>query len=129
ATFHFFNDHRHGCSAGPFQIFVCAMYIQRWWVWDDSNHRPHPSLGCALTTCATDPVLRVAGSGGASRDRTDDPLLAKQVLSQLSYGPKRTGSLWMQVTCADAWQPGGCLSLKEVIQPHLPIRLPCYDFT
>ena len=28
-------------------------------------------------------------SGGASRDRTDDPLLAKQVLSQLSYGPMR----------------------------------------
>lgn len=27
--------------------------------------------------------------GGASRDRTDDPLLAKQVLSQLSYGPSR----------------------------------------
>ncbi len=26
-------------------------------------------------------------TGGASRDRTDDPLLAKQVLSQLSYGP------------------------------------------
>ena len=25
--------------------------------------------------------------GGASRDRTDDPLLAKQVLSHLSYGP------------------------------------------
>jgi hypothetical protein len=28
-----------------------------------------------------------AGPGGASRDRTGDPLLAKQVLSQLSYGP------------------------------------------
>ena len=27
------------------------------------------------------------GSGGARRDRTADPLLAKQVLSQLSYGP------------------------------------------
>ena len=25
--------------------------------------------------------------GGAYRDRTDDPLLAKQVLSQLSYTP------------------------------------------
>ena len=25
--------------------------------------------------------------GGAGRDRTDDILLAKQVLSQLSYGP------------------------------------------
>ena len=29
-------------------------------------------------------------TGGASRDRTDDPLLAKQVLSQLSYGPITT---------------------------------------
>ena len=22
----------------------------------------------------------------------------------------------------------GCLPRKEVIQPHLPVRLPCYDF-
>ena len=29
------------------------------------------------------------GSGGARRDRTDDLLLAKQALSQLSYGPGR----------------------------------------
>ena len=28
-------------------------------------------------------------SGGDDRDRTDDPLLAKQVLSQLSYAPNR----------------------------------------
>ncbi len=27
---------------------------------------------------------------GASRDRTGDPLLAKQVLSQLSYGPSES---------------------------------------
>ena len=27
------------------------------------------------------------GAGGADRDRTGDPLLAKQVLSQLSYSP------------------------------------------
>ncbi len=27
--------------------------------------------------------------GGAERDRTADPLLAKQVLSQLSYSPNR----------------------------------------
>ena len=25
--------------------------------------------------------------------------------------------------------PATCLLRKEVIQPHLPIRLPCYDFT
>ena len=34
-------------------------------------------------------------NGGASRDRTDDPLLAKQVLSQLSYGP--IGYWWVWV--------------------------------
>jgi hypothetical protein len=33
------------------------------------------------------PVVASKPDGGASRDRTDDPLLAKQVLSQLSYGP------------------------------------------
>ena len=31
--------------------------------------------------------------GGAGRDRTGDPLLAKQVLSQLSYSPLRTAEL------------------------------------
>ena len=30
--------------------------------------------------------------GGADRDRTGDPLLAKQVLSQLSYSPKLAAS-------------------------------------
>jgi hypothetical protein len=37
-------------------------------------------LGLAMTS-STD-------AGGADRDRTDDPLLAKQVLSQLSYSPR-----------------------------------------
>ena len=31
--------------------------------------------------------MLIYGIGGARRDRTADPLLAKQVLSQLSYGP------------------------------------------
>jgi hypothetical protein len=31
--------------------------------------------------------LRSAGGGGGERDRTDDLLLAKQALSQLSYTP------------------------------------------
>ena len=70
---------------------------------------------------------------GADRDRTDDPLLAKQVLSQLSYSPVMgpggcAPRFWMQVSCVGTlgwWSR----SRKEVIQPHLPIRLPCYDFT
>ena len=42
------------------------------------------------------------GAGGANRDRTDDLLLAKQALSQLSYGPAVTldsdggGSGWVR---------------------------------
>ena len=35
---------------------------------------------------------------------------------------------FLQVSCVGAWQSPAS-SLKEVIQPHLPIRLPCYDFT
>ena len=34
-------------------------------------------------------LLKAGGSGGADRDRTGDLLLAKQALSQLSYGPVR----------------------------------------
>jgi hypothetical protein len=59
------------------------------------------------------------------------------VLSQLSYGPGIRAAarslaaaiLWMQVTCEDARRMKIRLARKEVIQPHLPIRLPCYDFT
>jgi hypothetical protein len=39
--------------------------------------------GCCLGPCSR-------RTGGARRDRTADPLLAKQVLSQLSYGPAPT---------------------------------------
>ncbi len=35
-------------------------------------------------------VLSIVKFGGAEGTRTPDPLLAKQVLSQLSYGPTRT---------------------------------------
>jgi hypothetical protein len=79
----------------------------------------------------------VLASGGASRDRTDDPLLAKQVLSQLSYGPacgtqttRRARHLFSEgrkLVRTPARQV--VFAQKEVIQPHLPIRLPCYDFT
>ena len=42
---------------------------------------PHPRRACLCTLPLPKPI------GGADRDRTDDPLLAKQVLSQLSYSP------------------------------------------
>ena len=124
-------------------------------------------------------AIRLRGAGGDERVRTDDPLLAKQVLSQLSYTPMSFPSAALLFLARSAllvgssglepptsrlsgvrsnhlsYEPSsppapgtlkikqrvsGPLTLevlrflssllrKEVIQPHLPIRLPCYDFT
>ena len=74
-------------------------------------------------------------NGGDEENRTPDPLLARQVLSQLSYAPilKRKCSLKTR-QCNWPADPTWITILrlllrKEVIQPHLPRRLPCYDFT
>ena len=91
--------------------------------------------------------------GGDEEDRTPDPLLAKQVLSQLSYTPifgfpsvfqaSFAGTLFFSTLkieqcflstslsplLTEAFELSFVLLRKEVIQPHLPIRLPCYDFT
>lgn len=91
--------------------------------------------------------------GGDEEDRTPDPLLAKQVLSQLSYTPIfGFPSVFQASHCktvffstlkieqcflstlrspllTEAYELSFVLLRKEVIQPHLPIRLPCYDFT
>ena len=51
----------------------------------------------SVTTCGIMP-------GGGGRDRTDDPLLAKQVLSQLSYTPHAKPT---KPPAARKPQPGG----------------------
>ena len=78
--------------------------------------------------------------GGDDGIRTHDPLLAGQVLSQLSYTPM-FGPLYLSLKIEQQSSYAlysyqitfGSLSAvllrKEVIQPHLPIRLPCYDLT
>jgi hypothetical protein len=49
------------------------------------------------TSCAGRFVRTKMINGGGERDRTDDPLLAKQVLSQLSYTPILPGgSGWIR---------------------------------
>ena len=46
--------------------------------------------------------------------------------NQLSYRPM---SAQYQVTCEDAPPTTSTAIVKEVIQPQVPLRLPCYDFT
>ena len=91
--------------------------------------------------------------GGDEEDRTPDPLRARQVLSQLSYTPifgfpsvfqaSHYGTVFFSTLkieqcflstlrsplLTEASELSFVLLRKEVIQPHLPIRLPCYDFT
>jgi hypothetical protein len=58
---------------------------------------PLASGFCAAVTPTRRPIPQL--DGGAGRDRTDDPLLAKQVLSQLSYSPScdvSGGSGWIR---------------------------------
>ena len=80
--------------------------LLKWWAWEDSNFRPHAYQACALTTWATSPSRCVSfryfkiDAWTAIRS-----FLLQSSLTVLFF-------LW-----------------KEVIQPHLPIRLPCYDFT
>ena len=99
---------------------------------------------------------RSGADGGASRTRTGDPVLAKHVLSQLSYGPAvgtparairaRHGArrdstkgyvggptdvvlFQSGVRAAPSAPISASILRKEVIQPQVPLRLPCYDFT
>ena len=83
--------------------------------------------------------MKVLPAGGGSRNRTGDILLAKQTLYQLSYTPARgwtigwsrkgdgtrrhAGLVWVSTS-----PPKWLLLRKEVIQPLVPQRLPCYDF-
>ena len=111
-------------------------------------------------------ALQPASQNGDGEIRTLDPLLARQVLSQLSYTPIFSGVHLLSHTVASIVPSAACVLTvvfgmgtsvshrrigtgnltsiikdqtvrttptlflrKEVIQPHLPIRLPCYDFT
>ena len=48
-------------------------------------------------TVALNTKLWIRRNGGGERDRTDDLLLAKQALSQLSYTPDENWWVWMDL--------------------------------
>ena len=61
------------------------------------------------------------------------PALSRRCSNQLSYRPipcfAQSFNETISVNTVKSGRLLGLLSLKEVIQPHLPVRLPCYDFT
>src|SRR5262245_17002813 len=78
---------RHGCAHRSRLSPQADVRIDPLFTMSD-NTRP----SCGFDRRATDAEFKCSGrattpTGGARRDRTDDLLLAKQALSQLSYGP------------------------------------------
>ena len=63
-------------------------------------------------------MLRTGGAGGR-------PLWIRPHRGLAFFFSLQAGSL-MGLDRSGTFQ---CLPRKEVIQPHLPVRLPCYDFT
>src|SRR5690606_15473428 len=83
-----------------------------------------------LSRCNVRPKAdRMVGLGGF--EPPTSPLSGVRS-NQLSYKPVRAGLAGrsLKTKQRDSLMAGALKLLrKEVIQPHLPIRLPCYDFT
>ena len=109
----------------------------------------------ALSQLSYTPMFGSYSTVGPSRFSVEVPSLSagavrklsrltrRPVLSVLNGGPCLQAQLGafkikqrfrIKVAVTDLWMLEqllhcSCLHRKEVIQPHLPIRLPCYDFT
>ena len=79
--------------------------------------------------------LAVVGLGGLE---PPTPRLSSVCSNQLSYRPLvdlnrptavAFGFVSIRRTCVGARKGCDACLLKEVIQPQVPLRLPCYDFT
>ena len=75
-----FKEHAADLNVRTSSIRKCAQFIHESFL----NSRPR---GPVYSSRGWIRAKANAGAGGADRDRTGDPLLAKQVLSQLSYSP------------------------------------------
>ena len=110
-----------------------------------SNRRPPACKAGALPAELIPPFVGTTMVGLVGLEPTT-PALSRRCSNRLSYRPNAclsapglhslTPSVLCQSLLLSTADKCGCLmfasctfSRKEVIQPHLPIRLPCYDFT
>ena|SRR6516225_429855 len=113
-----------------------TLCIEDWWRMTGSNRRPPACKAGAL------PAELIPQSKHNSRGRLSPyadkvvgldgfepstPALSRRCSNRLSYRPLSLS--FLQPTSVSALTQIRGSSGKEVIQPHLPIRLPCYDFT
>ena len=102
----------------PIHSSLFLLTLKKWWAKMDSNHRPHDYQSCALASWAIGPFFclhfLVAFPSVSSKLNNVNPFTT--LCTDLRTLQTRHCLIWS-------------LLRKEVIQPHLPIRLPCYDFT
>ena len=70
----------------------------------DSAHSAHAERELGFKDRRATESIGDPPSGGARRDRTDDLMLAKHALSQLSYGPKPCGDIGKPARDWWAWE-------------------------
>ena len=102
-----------------------------------SNRRPPACKAGALPAELIPPFVGTTMVGLVGLEPTT-PALSRRCSNQLSYRPKPDTSYPGNARVAGDNLPTTdkcersnltAVSRKEVIQPHLPIRLPCYDLT
>ena len=107
-----------------------------WWAWVDSNYRPHAYQACALTGLSYRPIH------GRTRQRfwpkpLSAALVHRRKRNEDGGDPQSDGR--SHLLCSKGSETNrhrktgdigkGSFLRKEVIQPQVPLRLPCYDFT
>ena len=98
---------------------------RHWWSRSGSNRRPVACKATALPTELRPPdFLGVPGIGRRTKKRSSKPILRDPTGQPTSSTATR--ALDVDLDFAEA---KSCfLHRKEVIQPQVPLRLPCYDF-
>src|SRR3954470_18082976 len=103
-----------------------------------SNRRP-PACKAGALPAELIPRDRLDGMVGLGGLEPPTPALSRRCSNQLSYRPEPVAAIWFcgpfcrrrHLPTTDKCERLSLIAVsrKEVIQPHLPIRLPCYDFT
>ena len=96
------------------------------------NNLPYKMLALAIQFPKTTPPANPDQPATTDRRYPSRPAPTKRtaVLSELHRAPKQPHQWSTKHPAANppSGRPTTLCSRKEVIQPHLPVRLPCYDF-
>ncbi len=135
------NRRPPACKAGalpaelrPLSIGSCAA-TKKWWAWVDLNYRPHAYQACALTKLSYRPRI----PAGMFSVQTRPIPITECHTGTIGANPsclcpnlegirRRQRAAFVRSTETEENFSVHILR-KEVIQPQVPLRLPCYDFT